>query len=298
MKVFHLERVLNGVSTYVYRVQKEEEILYARILPEIGMSFGVEAHVHSILRHRQVIVPEVIYFAPRQESLDMSLMIVREIAGAPIRACTSEAEYEPAMIAAGKQLALIHQVPVEGFGAIQRDWTEPGTKLQGEMASMHTYLFESLDTHLAVLLSEQILSQKEAKQIAELLQAGSRLMTRHQPQLIHGDFDDTHIFHNAGVYTGIIDFGEIEGNSPFYDLGHYRLHDGQNGMFRGFGPLLKGYQEGAALTSDDQLEIELWALWIGIKRLGRRIHKRKKDSYHEHLIQKIRWEVKEISSRL
>ncbi|WP_282940255.1 aminoglycoside phosphotransferase family protein [Paenibacillus sp. RC67] len=241
---FHLVRVLRGSSTYVYRVQTGGETLYVRILPEIGMSFGVEVHVHSLLRLRNLHVPEVIYFEPRHEALDMSLMVVKEIVGSSVRDCTLKNDYEAVLFEAGKQLALIHEVKVDGYGMIRREWTEPGTELNGEKHSMHEYLFGHLDDNLS-LLSEPIFTQQETTQIANLIQSGSSLMLRHKPHLIHGDFDDTHIFQESKKYTGIIDFGELEGNSPFYDLGYYKLHEGQNGVFRGFRRLLEGYKKGA-----------------------------------------------------
>ena len=40
--------------------------------------------------------------------------------------------------------------------------------------------------------------------------------------LAHGDFDCSHIYVADGRYSGIIDFGEIRGANPWYDLAQFR----------------------------------------------------------------------------
>jgi aminoglycoside/choline kinase family phosphotransferase len=135
---FKIERVLSGVSTYVYRIQLAENTFYLRILPELDMSFGVEVHVHSLLREKEVQVPEVIYFEHLNKDLGMSLMLVKEIPGTTINDCLSLDEYEDVLFEAGKQIAVINQVKVNGFGWIKRDNEEyETTTLRGEKNSLH-----------------------------------------------------------------------------------------------------------------------------------------------------------------
>ncbi|CAG7644276.1 phosphotransferase [Paenibacillus allorhizosphaerae] len=123
-------------------------------------------------------------------------------------------------------------------------------------------------------------------------------MEWHAPRLVHGDFDDDHIFAHHGTYTGIIDFGEIQGSSPLYDLGHFKLHDGQYHHDRlGFRSLAAGYNEVRELSYEDQVEIDLWALWIGTRRLARRYKYNRRDSqgnwgrYHDHLRKTVQIEI-------
>ncbi|XEC93708.1 aminoglycoside phosphotransferase family protein [Paenibacillus tarimensis] len=287
--VNNIERVLDGVSTYVYRVQSEDNTLYLRILPEQDMSFAVEASVHSLLRERGVLVPEVIHYERHNPIVGMSVMIVREIPGSSILNCCSKDIYNDILIRAGKQLAVINQVKVDGFGWVKRDREEDGAALQGEKTSMYDYLFELLDNDLEIL-AENIFNQREVSKIKSILIAGSELMSRHEPCLNHGDFDDSHIFFHSGRFTGIIDFGEIQGTSPLYDLGHFKLHDGQQNNRLGFTSLITGYNELRELSYDDQTEIDLWALWVGVRRLGL-VCKRSWGSYQEHLIKTIKAEM-------
>jgi aminoglycoside phosphotransferase (APT) family kinase protein len=82
--------------------------------------------------------------------------------------------------------------------------------------------------------------------------------------LAHGDFDATAIFSAAGRYTGIIDFGEIRGAEPAYDLGHFHLHDGEP-------PLLPALLEGYARVAPppDAPSIRRSAVLLGLRQLCR-----------------------------
>ena len=44
-------------------------------------------------------------------------------------------------------------------------------------------------------------------------------------RLAHGDFDATHIYQRDGLYTGVIDFGEMRGAEPHYDLAYFLVQD-------------------------------------------------------------------------
>ncbi|WP_193726624.1 phosphotransferase family protein [Paenibacillus guangzhouensis] len=281
---FTVERERSGVSTYVYRVHAAGQVLYLRVLPEQGMSFVVEVQLHQLLRLKGVQVPEVLHFEHRNEVLGMSMMVVTEIAGSDASRCDSADQYKHLLREAGHQLALLNQVDVDGFGWVVRDNTSLDKKLHGEKRSLHEVIFENLDEDLSGLAGH-VFHPEEAARIRQLLDSGTELMTRHAPKLAHGDFDDSHIFQQDGQYSGIIDFGEIQGSSPFYDLGHFKLHDGQR--YQGFEALTAGYHDVRMLTRDDHAEIDLWALWIGVRRLGM-IHGRPLGGYHEHLSRTVK----------
>ena len=54
-----VERVEQGVSTYVYRLRYDELIFYLRVLPEAGASFAPEVFAHHWLRQREARVGTV-----------------------------------------------------------------------------------------------------------------------------------------------------------------------------------------------------------------------------------------------
>jgi aminoglycoside phosphotransferase (APT) family kinase protein len=240
------------------------EVFYLRVLPEVDMSFGVEVHIHSVLRQKGVAVPEVTHFEQLHPTLGMSIMVVKEIPGFSLRESSPQIiKNKSILFKAGQQLALVNQIEVEGYSWIKRGKDDQPNQLTGEKTSLEDVLTEHIDAFLR--LPDNPFNKSELLQIERMLSEGSRLMILHKSRLVHGDFDDTHIFHNGGRYSGIIDFGEIQGSSPLYDLGHFKLHDGQH--LPGFEHLLQGYKEVVDISTDNLLEINLWAVCIAVRRL-------------------------------
>jgi aminoglycoside phosphotransferase (APT) family kinase protein len=251
----------------VYRIQVKGETFYLRILPE-PVSFAAEVNVHEILLKNGIKVPKIIHFEHKDELVGHSIMIVDEILGHSMLEGSVKLTlegFESVLFEAGKQLAVINQVPVDGFSWIDRNNWET---LAGEKATFGEYYHEHSANDLD-LLSQHIFSGDEMRVVREWFETGFKLMDRQQAFLAHGDFDCTHIFQSQEHFTGIIDFGEIRGTSPLFDLGHFKLHDGQSRSPKGFASLIKGYSEMSFLSEQDLLEIEIWALWIGVRRLGR-----------------------------
>ncbi len=62
--------------------------------------------------------------------------------------------------------------------------------------------------------------------------------------MAHGDFDTSHIFAANGSYTGIIDFGEIRGAEPTFDLGHLALHapDALPAVLQGYASVTRSHR--------------------------------------------------------
>ena len=59
-------------------------------------------------------------------------------------------------------------------------------------------------------------------------------------RLAHGDFDATHIYQRDGVYTGVIDLGEMRGAEPHYDLAYFLVQDPAREMLD---DLIAGYAD-------------------------------------------------------
>lgn len=268
-----IERVMEGVSTRVYRIRRGVETLYLRVLPEEGASFAAEALVHRLLRAEAVRVPEVLYTEPCHALLGRSLMVTAEVAGHAISANTSPAELEQILFEAGKNLAHINRVAVDGYGWIRRD---PGAanRLLGEHATYRTWIEEEAGEALQVLAQAQVLSRREVQAIQAHMKDAATLVGDAQAVLAHGDFDGTHIYQQAGQYTGIIDFGEIRGTNSLYDLGHFQVEHPDLLPF-----LLAGYADVAGLPHDYQLRIDLSSLLVATCRLGRRLTRRPGEIY-------------------
>lgn len=263
-------RVEEGVSTFVYRVRRGVETFYLRVLPEEGDGFAPEALAHALLRERGVRVPEVIYVEHYSEEVRRSVMVTTEMPGRPLGHCPPERI--PAVLAeAARDLSIINSVPADGFGWINRDHAQV-TRLEGDLPTYRAFVFEHLEADLA-LLHGHVLQRPEIATIRRVIERRARWLDVEQGRLAHGDFDATHIYQQDGRYTGVIDFGEIRGTDPFYDLGHFLLHDGETLSYPVFPLLLAGYRDATVLPDDHEQRIRYVSMLIAIRALARQIGK-------------------------
>jgi aminoglycoside phosphotransferase (APT) family kinase protein len=262
-----IARVDEGVSTYVYRIRANNKTFYLRLLPEVGASFAPEVLVHQLLRNKGVSVPEVVYFEHRNEALQLSLMLTAEIKGMHIGHCTSIDDQKTILRQAGRDLALLNSIPVQGFGWIQRD-NSMVVQLEAEFPTYKAWIDEHFQDDLALLTNKRLLSESDATNISTILARYNSWLNEEQAHLAHGDFDAKHIYQQYGHYTGIIDFGEIRGASTWYDLGHFQLHDGETLPHRVLQYLLEGYQDVTPLLPDYEQRISFASLLIALRMLA------------------------------
>ncbi len=179
------------------------------------------------------------------------------------------------VVEAGRDLAIINSIPVQQFGWIRRDSGEV-ISLEAEFSTCRALVFEHLEEDLA-FLGERVLSTREIEAIRGIVDRFGAWLDIEQSWLAHGDFDATHIYQEHGCYTGIIDFGEIRGGDPFYDLGHFQMHDGETLPARVLPYLLEGYKEVVQLPPDYEQRIHFSSLLIATRALTRSMKKRSID---------------------
>ena len=214
---FEIERAPSGMSTPVYRLRRADETLYLRASEDPGGSMRAEAAVHEHLRAAGVSVPEVVAVDDAPE-IGRGVMLVREIEGEPL-AGGDVTDRAPILRAAGRDLARINAVAVEGFGWIRRD--EPVWPPRGEDETYAAFVDGSSsvarrgDGSDAVGDARDVLAATFARARAEDLRAGWRTATSTRPTSISA----------TAVYTGVIDLGEMRGAEPHYDLAYFLVQD-------------------------------------------------------------------------
>ena len=266
-----VERVAEGVSTYVYRVRRESETFYLRVLPEDGASFAPEVRILRLLRERGVRVPQVLYFDDCDDVLENAVMLTTEIAGQHLGHRSVDEATRRILREAGRDLATINAIPVAGFGWIKRDRSS-AIRLEAEHPTFRGFAFEHLGRDLSTL-EGRVLSHADTATIRAIVKAHSAWLAAEQASLAHGDFDVTPIYQQNGRYTGIIDFGEIRGTDPWYDLGHFRMHDGEILPAPVLDWLLEGYRSVVPLPVDYHLRIAFASLLIAVRALGRSLER-------------------------
>ena len=250
-------------STEVYRVWRDDQVLYLRVLPEEGASFAPEAFVHAAARKHGLHVPEVLYYEHNNALLQRSVMLTTAITGRAIGHVDRPPQAPQIVRQAGRELAMLNSIPVRGFGWIKRDQAYVD-ELRAECDSYAAGLLPDMEPALATLTQLDLVSAYEARAVRLAIDEADALFGSEPAYLAHGDFDGTHIYHQDEHYTGMIDFGEIRGANQLYDLGHFQIADAEL-----LPDLLEGYADGVALPADHMRRIRLSGLMTALRRLGR-----------------------------
>lgn len=272
---FEVAPAASGVSTPVYRVVTRGTVLYLRLAEGAGADLGPELYVHRLLLARGCRVPEVLVYEPWAAEVGRSVALLREIRGRPLG---FDPELPPAALErvlrdAGEQLAVVNATEVEGFGWMRRDLGPE------RLVAAHRTLREWLRSR----------DEEDVERcLASLRDAGGLDIPATTPEpverlardpsvaaaLAHGDFDLTHIFHAGGRYSGLIDFGEIRGAEPWYDLAvFFRLSQSPRSPIRErcYTWLRAGWTGGEGEDPSLSQRIRLTAWLVAVRFAGRQL---------------------------
>ena len=279
-----VERTSSGSSTPVYRIERGGSTYYLRLAEGPEASLAPEMRVHDLLHARGVRVPEVVYFEPFHDQLRRAVMVTTAIRGRSLAEDHHGFDVSAVLAAAGRDLAAINAVELKGFGFVRRDRPD-STQPEGEFPTLRAFALAELEEYLTAV--SRVLRGDEIQAVRAVLTHHDDWLDTDQASLAHGDLDATHIYHQDGRYTGIIDFGEIRGADPFYDLGHTALHDGETIPDPMLSHLLVGYNEVSPLPVDHASRIAFWSLLIGIRALARSAS-RPQAAYRHYLVAAVR----------
>lgn len=248
----------------VYRVRADDTVCYLRVAEEAGQDLTTDARVLATLAGLGVRVPEVVHVESGPSDLDRSFLVVAALDGDSLACHGTDAQARHAARAAGRDSALISAQQVDGFGWLRRDG-RPG--LRAEFAHYADFAVGDLPPQwpgwLAGAFTTAELDSLEAI-VAEECQRPAP--TAH---LAHGDLDVTHIWLDRhGRYTGIIDFGEMRGADPFFDVGHFLLHDRETRPQPLFEDFLAGYAEARPLPEGHREQVRRSAILSGLRQLS------------------------------
>jgi aminoglycoside phosphotransferase (APT) family kinase protein len=254
-------RTPEGSSTQVYRVDRGDDTFYLRVAEESHEDLGVDAELFEQLRRRGIKAPEAVFVARLPPPVDRSVLVMTAVAGEALAAGADEAAARAVTRAAGRDLALLNSMDVRGFGWIRRDrlrWP-----LHAELSSYPAFVTSDLPRPWPGVMAE-LFSVPQLGALDEVI-ADERGRSLQAGRLVHGDFDPTAIFVSRGRFSGFIDFGEIRGAEPLFDLGHFLLHDGAVVGWSLFDELVDGYREVVVLPDDFGRAVRTSAALLGLR---------------------------------
>jgi aminoglycoside phosphotransferase (APT) family kinase protein len=259
-------RTPDGVSTQVYRVMRGGETFYLRVAEEADENLETDAELHRRLHDAGVKVARVVHVEAFHTPIGRSVMVTTEVPGRSLADRPAPVAIAESVVReAGADLAVVNQQPVDGFGWVRRHG--PGWPLRAEYPAFDPFLTSYLPEPWPGPLTS--LFPAPALHAIEEIVEQQRQRPPARAHLAHGDFDLTQIFHRAGRYRGLIDFGEIRGTEPLFDLGHFHLHDQDTVPARLLPALLAGYQQVRPLPADHEQSIRHSAVLLGLRQLCR-----------------------------
>jgi len=287
-----IEPAEEGISTDVYRIKKNKEVFYLRIASWEDESFESETFVHQVLLDKGVKIPEIIYYENFNKLINRSFMIVTEVKGRAISRKLEPEKLKNVLFEAGKDLAVINSIPVKGFGRLKGGVKE----LEGKHKTRKDALPKDLDKRIKLLIDKRVFNPKEGKLVSKIIEHFQDYSNYEQAYLSHGDFDNGHIYHREGQYTGIIDFGDIGGESPYFDLAHFtHFGDSTPEMFSW---LLDGYKAITPIPDDFEIRFHLDGLFFAFNKLMWIIENFSGDPKNHSNISAIKEDIKILSSYL
>lgn len=214
IQVVEIQKVTQGVSTDVYRINPKTENLYLRIQPEKEFAYSQVVFTHKLAIEKEIKVPEVVDSEDFSEDFDgSSWMLVRSIQGEQ----TSEITPNNVFFEAGIDIAKFNQIECKGFGWIERSKESKKDILKGSFSTLYEDLTNKLEERLSVYLKRGMINKSEQDNILKLAYLLKKIDSG-SPTLTHSDLSYEHIFYRESEYTGIIDFDDIRGSNVFLDL--------------------------------------------------------------------------------
>lgn len=197
-------------------------------------NLATEAWACDRVRAAGVSAPAVVATDLAGASLGVAMILLRCVPGSPSPA--GAAVYE-----AGRQLRSIHAIGVQGFGHL--DPPVNGAAPVGAYDSWESFT-DTTFGFVDQLLDHDLLHRSLADRVRSCLhQHRDAVGQDGPPALLHGDLQTRHLFAANGRLSGFIDFGDVAGGDPIFDLARY-----SQGGAATLPDLLAGY--GLELTED------------------------------------------------
>lgn len=134
---YSVEKVETGVATDVFRLfEASKPTLYLRISPWGVDTVSSEIFVYELLKHNQILAPEVIYSELNCLNFEgLSCIITSEIKGVPVESIKDKEIHDEVLKSAGKDLAKLNSIEVGGFGFL----TKNGEMLSSDLTRYSKY---------------------------------------------------------------------------------------------------------------------------------------------------------------
>ena len=192
--------LFTGVGDFVLKASSQQDL-------------AVEAWACQRVARAGVVVPEIIGLEVQRLSLPLPFLLMRRLSG------TAVEESSAALVAAGRQLAIVHSLQLDGYGGLVID----GSEASGSSVSWAAFLAE-LTSGLPDLVTGRVLPEPLAAAASTTVRQLTNELSFAGPSvLLHGDLKLAHIFATSADHVGLIDWGDASAGDPRLDLGRMSM---------------------------------------------------------------------------
>lgn len=174
-----------------------------------------EAWACDAVRRVGVAAPEVLALELEDDHLGLPYLVTRRVGGAP-----SEAD-GPALAEAGRQLALVHGLPADGYGFFRE--VDASRPVDVGPRTAWAEVFTAVSTGLGPLVDAGVLPTRTADRLHRAVHQHPSLQQARPGVLLHGDLHPRHVLCDGGRLTGIIDWADVAAGDPLFDLGRFSV---------------------------------------------------------------------------
>ena len=226
-----VERVAGSVGNQDFLVSAHAVDYVLKAGP--GDRLVAEAWACERVRRVGVSAPEIVTVEAQAGSLPLPFLLMRRFPGGPV-----DGPSVVALVEAGRQLRLAHEIELPGYGALAVDEGAAA----GSCATWAEFV-EDVTSGLDELVAADVVTDSLARAAADAIAGAAELHFEEQARLVHGDLKRQHLFADPGRLVGIIDWGDACAGDPRLDLGRLSMA----GMDT-LEPFLDGY--GSAMTPE------------------------------------------------
>jgi aminoglycoside phosphotransferase (APT) family kinase protein len=190
----------------VFRLQRGDRVAFLKYADRLDLER--EVAVIEAVRERGVPVAAVEAFDPAGDVTGTPCVVLGDVGGEPLAGAA------PEFCDAGAHLRAVHDVALDGFGAVAA-----GPALHGGDATWFQTM-QGRAAGVAPIVAAGLVPRDLAARATGALDDHREVFDSvESARLLHGDFHPRHVYAVDGHITGIIDWGDATAGDPVFDLG-------------------------------------------------------------------------------
>jgi aminoglycoside phosphotransferase (APT) family kinase protein len=214
-KVESIQPAKRGMNNLATVVNDSHVIRFDALDLEGVCRYKGEKYAYECLRNANIPCPEVVALDLSKSLIPYHYIILTKIDGTPLIddwPNFSEAQKVEVGRAAGRYLALMHNITIENFGSLRRLETEP-------LPHWYDHLEQFFERYAQYLLAQKVIDAPIYARMRACLEGMRPVVDMESGgRLVHSDYQFENLLHRDGVITGIIDFEWSLSGDPTWDF--------------------------------------------------------------------------------